>query len=142
MFGPEDIKDCNLPMCLYCRNYQSTNCRKIQKTSYFEQCNFDPENIHNYISIMVQTLKLQNVVSKNKKYKSPVSSVKINGSMDHESQYYYFSQLVCDSIQELRKGRNCYVFTLRQIKEILKYCPNIDVLYLKDSNSFILKNSK
>ena len=40
------------------------------------------------------------------------------------------------------KGRNCYVFTLRQIKEILKYCPNIDVLYLKDSNSFILKNSK
>ena len=83
----------------------------------------------------------ENVVSKNKKYKSPVSSVKINGSMDHESQYYYFSWLVCDSIQELRKERNCYVFTLRQIKEILKYCPNIDVLYLKDSNSFILKNS-
>lgn len=137
MFGPKDIKDCNLPMCLYCRYYQ-TKCKNRLTSTYFSNCSFDPVDIQKYIQIMVNTLKLQNVPVTNSTRVKSINAVSKNSCTDKEPIYYYYNQFIRDSVRELRRNHSCYVFSLKHIKEILPYCPNINVIYSPESNCFTL----
>lgn len=66
----------------------------------------------------------------------PATHRRKNGTYDGETQYYYFLQLIKDTLNQIRRGQTAYVFDLWQVREIIHYEPKAQFTYLAKSESF------
>ena len=64
----------------------------------------------------------------------------------HESEeskfYTYYAMLVNDALRAIRRGKEEYVYTFEQIRDIMRYEPHIEVRCDMDSGAYCVKLEK
>lgn len=114
--------DCDY--CIYQRN--SKLCHRHSRT-----CNFCPQDWDLFISVVITNLRMCVPKETKKSYLTMCRSDK-----DTILQNWFYTQLVNDSLKEIRKGNVAYVFSLYHIRDIIRFEPNISVHYIPSANTF------
>lgn len=98
--------------------------------------NFLPESPDSFMEYVVESLFETVEPSKDKKLKRrPVKS-----RIPHDDRIppldHYYVMLINDTLSEIRRGHYAYIFSLEQLREIMRFEPQVRVEYIPDAETY------
>ncbi|MBR1832343.1 MAG: hypothetical protein IJ784_07920 [Ruminiclostridium sp.] len=97
---------------------------------------FVPEDMDDFMEYVVDALLETVVPSKDKKLKrSPVKS-KIPYDDKIPTMDYYYVALVNDTLSEIRRGHEAYIFNFEQLRDVMSFEPSVFVEYIPEAESY------
>lgn len=120
-----DLHSCGVP-------YSCDQC--VMKKSCYQYGNtcikFYPENMDYFVQEAITYLKENTPISKDKKLIRRVgTSAGIGITCDNTTLDEYYVRLINDTLSEIRHGNVGYLFSLSQIKDLLRFERDITVKY-------------
>lgn len=116
--------------CANCIHSQGdSNCKREYKT-----CSFEPDNWNSYMQVVINNLKLANqpIINTSKLLRTNTTN---NDTVTKDT---FYIELVNDAIYLLNHKQIANCFSLTQLIDILKFVPNLEATYDKESNCFTL----
>lgn len=92
-------------------------------------------NSKKYCDNILDILSVSNIVSNKSKMSTRDYIPKVIGSNTKlcsdkiYSLYQYYASMINDSLNQIRHNKTAYLYSEEQIKDILKYEPNINITY-------------
>ena len=120
----EKLKHKNIDLfseCIYC--LYSDICPRYESCEYLS-----PIDEEKYGQHLMEQLRATNFTS-NRKYLPEGSSTKGMYDDNITPLYQYHRRIMNECLKNIRAGRMTYVYTKEELKTIMKYEPNINVLY-------------
>ena len=103
---------------------------------------FIPKNMNAFMDYVVYTLRENTPLSTEKKLKRhPVADKNVYDDKLPTLDHYYVI-LINDVLSEIRKGHCDYVFTLEQMRDIIRFEPHITAKYIAEAGAYKLKLDK
>ncbi len=106
---------------------------------YFTCIEFLPGDMWGFMENMVDTLKETVVPSKEKKLRRRPVKSKIPYDDKLPPVDYYFVLFINNTLSEIRNGHTAYIFSLEQLREIMRFEPDVRVAYNPEAESYVLR---
>ncbi len=126
-----------------CENCCRKNCRYKNCGSDSPACeNFYPENSSEFMKYVLDELRKNITPSKEKKLKRCVvpDGKSYNDKVTTLDEYYVL--LVNSVLSEVRKGGTDYAYSLEQIRDIMRFEPDISVKYIADAGAYEVRKRR
>lgn len=123
-----------------CENCCRKNCRYNNCNSACE--NFYPENSAEFMEYILDELRKNITPSSDKKLKRHIvhDGKSYNDKVTTLDEYYVL--LVNSVLSEIRKGGVDYAYSLEQIRDILRFEPNISVKYIPEAGAYEVRKRR
>ena len=97
---------------------------------------FVPEDMDGFMEYVVDAL-IETVVPRagKKLRRHPVTDKTTYDDKIPPLDYYYVA-LVNDTLSEIRKGHEAYIFSLEQLRDVMSFEPRVCVEYIPDAESY------
>lgn len=118
--------DCKL-CCRKCKN-RNTSCY-----------DFYPENMAEFMDYAIDFLSKTVEPSKEKKLKRHVIRDGKSYNDKVSTLDYYYVLLINTALSEIRKGRSDYVYSFEQIRDIMRFEPDISAKYIADAGAYEIR---
>lgn len=116
-------------------------CHKCRKCGVTCE-NFHPENSAEFMGYVLDELRKNITPSSEKKLKRHAvpDGKSYNDKVTTLDEYYVL--LVNSVLSEVRKGGVDYAYSLEQIRDIMRFEPNISVKYIDDSGAYEVRKRR
>lgn len=126
-----------------CENCCRKNCRYKNCSSDSPACeNFYPENSSKFMEYVLDELRKNITPSSEKKLKRHVvpDGKSYNDKVTTLDEYYVL--LVNSVLSEIRKGGVDYAYSLEQIRDIMRFEPDITVKYIVEAGAYKVRKRR
>ena len=97
---------------------------------------FVPEDMDDFMEYVVDALMETVVPSKDKKLKRRPVKSKIPYDDKIPTMDYYYVALVNDTLSEIRRGYEAYIFNFEQLRDVMSFEPSVFVEYIPEAESY------
>ena len=126
------------------------NCRQCGKQCprSMQTCvDFYPADSRKFLDYVITYLKCNTPRSKDeimKRYFGADIQFKRYGFYDDgiTSLDSYYVRMINDTLEQVRKGKTGYVYSIWQVQDILRYEPQVRIRYIEDAGAYEIKEEK
>jgi len=109
----------------------------IYKCNRHSACDeFVPDDMSDFMEYVVDTLIETVLPSKDRKLKRRPVKSKIPYDDKIPPLDYYYVSLVNDTLSEIRRGHIAYIFSLEQLRDVMRFEPRVLVEYVPEAESY------
>lgn len=114
-----------------CNDCYWEDCTKCGRLKPVNSCDyFFPTDQEKYTNNLIQKLRERNIPSLEKKLRRRAikSNNVFNDGVDSLDSYYV--SMINDSLKQIRSGDTAYLYSIEQLKDVLRFEPNIKIHYM------------
>lgn len=143
----DDLKQIGLPKSTLCKNccFQACRSKSSEKDKCTEYCyKFTANNMTNFIVAVVEYID-HTSNKREERLMKRITPLASQNNTKKDSVYtldHYYVGMINDTIQEIRKGKTAYLYSIKQLQDVMKYERRFVVDYDTESGAIVLTGLK
>lgn len=142
-----DLINIGLPKSALCKHccFQVCGNKVSNENPCTDYCyRFTANNMPNFINSVAEHIEHTSTIRKERLMKRVTPLVSQN-TTKKDSIYtldHYYVSMINDTIQEIRKGKTAYIYSIKQLQDVMSYERNFTINYDAESGAIVLTGLK